>query len=179
MEAKGSASSKPTSKVAQLRLSRSKGRPSSAKGYKLGCVCCCMKRNGGPFKLSKMPLSCNGSIKDPSSYTNMYGNSLEKYRGRGQNFPIFIACHYLVELGPRQLGLPVADLSTGSWSAPRSPPKPRRVQKASIISEAAQATKVLVNCFPALIRKWGNQRFVPTSARTTCKRGCKRTCKVS
>ena len=30
------------------------------------------------------------------------------HRGRGQDFPIFISCRYLVELGPRQLGLPVA-----------------------------------------------------------------------
>ena len=32
------------------------------------------------------------------------------HRGRGQNFPIFISCRYLVELGLGQLGLPVADL---------------------------------------------------------------------
>ena len=31
------------------------------------------------------------------------------HRGRGQNFPIFISCPYLVELGPRQLGLNVSD----------------------------------------------------------------------
>ena len=29
--------------------------------------------------------------------------------GSGQNFAIFISCRFLVELGPRQLGLPVAD----------------------------------------------------------------------
>ena len=34
----------------------------------------------------------------------------EKYtEGRGQNSPIFISCRYLVELGLRQLGLPVSD----------------------------------------------------------------------
>ena len=32
------------------------------------------------------------------------------HRGRGQNFPIFISCHYLVELDPRQL-------ATGSTGA--------------------------------------------------------------
>ena len=32
-----------------------------------------------------------------------------KYTQRGgKNFPIFMSCRYLVELGPRQLGLPVA-----------------------------------------------------------------------
>ena len=30
-------------------------------------------------------------------------------RGRGQDFPIFKSCRYQVELGPRQLGLPVAE----------------------------------------------------------------------
>ena len=29
---------------------------------------------------------------------------IKVHRGRGQNFPIFISCRYLVELGPRQLG---------------------------------------------------------------------------
>ena len=36
---------------------------------------------------------------------------IKVHRGRGQNFPIFISCRYLVELGRRQLGLPVANLS--------------------------------------------------------------------
>ena len=45
--------------------------------------------------------------------TNMYGNSLSRYTERGQNFPIiFIYCHYLVELGPQQLGLPVSAFHT-------------------------------------------------------------------
>ena len=52
----------------------------------------------------------NSPLNEVTS-TNIYANSLLKYaeRGRGQNFPIFISCRYLVELGPRQLGLPVAD----------------------------------------------------------------------
>ena len=41
---------------------------------------------------------------------------IKVHRGRGQNFPIFISCRYLVELGPRQLGLPVAK----NFSAPES-----------------------------------------------------------
>ena len=42
--------------------------------------------------------------------------SIKVNRGRGQNFPIFISCRYLVELGPRQLGLPVAELDARkSW----------------------------------------------------------------
>ena len=36
---------------------------------------------------------------------------IKVHRGRGQDFPIFISRRYLVELGPRQLGLPVADFS--------------------------------------------------------------------
>ena len=36
--------------------------------------------------------------------------SAENILGKGQNFPIFISCRYLVELGPRQLGLLVADV---------------------------------------------------------------------
>ena len=40
----------------------------------------------------------------------MYPNSLLKYtEGRGEDFPIFVFCRYLVELGPRQLGLLVAE----------------------------------------------------------------------
>ena len=35
--------------------------------------------------------------------------AIKVHRGRGQNFPIFISCRYLVELGPRQLGLPAAE----------------------------------------------------------------------
>ena len=34
---------------------------------------------------------------------------MKVHRGRGQNFPIFISWRYLVELGPRQLGLQVAE----------------------------------------------------------------------
>ena len=34
---------------------------------------------------------------------------IKVHRGRGQNFPIFTSCRYLVELGPRQLGLPAAE----------------------------------------------------------------------
>ena len=44
---------------------------------------------------------------------------IEVHRGRGQNFPIFISCRYLVELGPRQLGLPVADSRNGKLSEGR------------------------------------------------------------
>ena len=36
---------------------------------------------------------------------------IKVHRGRGHNFPIFISCRYLVELGPRQLGLPVPELN--------------------------------------------------------------------
>ena len=36
-------------------------------------------------------------------------SDIKANRGRGQDFPIFISCRYLVELGPRQLGLPVAE----------------------------------------------------------------------
>ena len=45
-------------------------------------------------------------------YKNIHGKSLLKYteEEEGQNFPIFISCHYLVELGPGQLGLLVADI---------------------------------------------------------------------
>ena len=40
----------------------------------------------------------------------VHGNSFSNYtEGGGQNFLIFISCRYLVELGPRQLGLPVAE----------------------------------------------------------------------
>ena len=39
------------------------------------------------------------------------------HRGRGQSFPIFnISCRYLVELGPRQLGLPIADTKVADSS---------------------------------------------------------------
>ena len=34
---------------------------------------------------------------------------IKVHRGREQNVPILIPCRYLDELGPRQLGLPVAD----------------------------------------------------------------------
>ena len=42
-------------------------------------------------------------------YTEIPDYSVQ--RGRGQNFPIFISCRYHVELGPRQVGLLVADLN--------------------------------------------------------------------
>ena len=56
-------------------------------------------------------------VADPVAQDNNKRNSIQidteipfkVLRGRGQNFPIFISCRYLVELGPRQLGLPVAE----------------------------------------------------------------------
>ena len=57
-------------------------------------------------------------VTDPVRQDNDKRNNIQMYteipnykvhRGRGQNFQIFISCRYLVELGPRQLGLPVAD----------------------------------------------------------------------
>ena len=36
---------------------------------------------------------------------------IRMHRGRGQNFPIFISCCCLIELGLRQLGLPVTECS--------------------------------------------------------------------
>ena len=41
---------------------------------------------------------------------------IKVHRGRGQKFPTFISCRYLVELGARRLGLPVADLCMSIFS---------------------------------------------------------------
>ena len=58
-------------------------------------------------------------VADPVAQDNDKRNNIQMYteimpykaphRGRGQNFPMFISCRYLVELGSRQLGLPIAD----------------------------------------------------------------------
>ena len=54
------------------------------------------------------------AVADPVAQDNEKRNNIQIYtrklpvevqRGRGQNFPICISCRYLVELGPRQLGL--------------------------------------------------------------------------
>ena len=54
-----------------------------------------------------------GTPKQPTKwgYRHKYIRKfpIKVHRGRGQNFPIFISCRYLVELGPWQLGLPVAE----------------------------------------------------------------------
>ena len=60
--------------------------------------------------------------------------AIKVHRGRGQNFPIFISCRYLVELGPRPLGLPVAELDISSgW--------PRWFQKGSTVSNNLKGGK--------------------------------------
>ena len=66
------------------------------------------KTNWTDFQLKK------GQFLD--GFSTLQHKSIRKFpikvhRERGQNFPIFISCRYLVELGPRQLGLPVADQS--------------------------------------------------------------------
>ena len=57
-------------------------------------------------------------VADPVRQDNDKRNNIQIYtrkfpikvhRGRGQNFPIFTSCRYLVELGPRQLDLPVPE----------------------------------------------------------------------
>ena len=42
---------------------------------------------------------------------------IKVHRGRRQNFPIFLSCRYNVELGPRQLGLPIADTGADAPAA--------------------------------------------------------------
>ena len=70
------------------------------------------KNCGAPSQLKKCqnlgPLALQ---QDMDIYIYIYIFPIKVHRGRGQNFPIFIFCRYLVELGPRQLGLPVADSS--------------------------------------------------------------------
>ena len=39
-------------------------------------------------------------------------NPYESTQREGTNFPIFISCRYFVELGPLELGLPVAEQFT-------------------------------------------------------------------
>ena len=67
------------------------------------------------------PFNCPGVVADAVAQDNDKTNNIQIYvrrfpfkvhRGRGHNFPIFISCRYLVELGLRQLGLLAAEHKT-------------------------------------------------------------------